>query len=147
MAAGSGRVSVDDRRRQGCGGAGVALYVGRVSVRVSVQDLRSHVRAGDTMGSVYRCDMRSVQQQRGTQRRRKCPEGHAISAKGATSISDAWGVRPKAAPGGPERPILLHPRSGNRRRRSRRRGAATAIEWRTVRREPQAVVRSTLPEA
>ena len=65
MAAGSGRVSVDDRRRQGCGGAGVALYVGRVLVRVSVQDLRSHVRAGDTMGSVYRCDMRSVQQQRG----------------------------------------------------------------------------------
>ena len=38
-------------------------------------------------------------------------------------------------------------RWGNRRRRSRRRGAATAIEWRAVRPEPQAVVRSTLPKA
>ena len=38
----------------------------------------------------------------------------------ADSIKDASGVRPKAAPGGPERPILLHQRSGNRRRRSRR---------------------------
>ena len=65
----------------------------------------------------------------------------------APCINDASGVRPKAAPGGPERPILLHRRSGNRRRRSRRRGAATAIEWRTVRPEPQAVVRSTLPKA
>ena len=38
-------------------------------------------------------------------------------------------------------------RRGNRRRGTRRRGAATAIEWRAVRPEPQAVVRSTLPEA
>ena len=42
---------------------------------------------------------------------------------------------------------MQHPRSGNRRRRSRRSGAATAIEWRALRREPRAVVRSTLPEA
>ena len=38
-------------------------------------------------------------------------------------------------------------RRGNRRRRTRRMGAATAIEWRAVRPEPQAVVRSTLPKA
>ena len=57
------------------------------------------------------------------------------------------GCETQGRPGRSGRPILLHPRSGNRRRRSRRRGAATAIEWRTVRREPRAVVRSTLPEA
>ena len=42
----------------------------------------------------------SVQQQCGVRRRRKCPQGHAISAKGAHPRHAAWGVRPKAAPGG-----------------------------------------------
>ena len=57
------------------------------------------------------------------------------------------GCETQGRPGRSGRPSLLHQRSGNRRRRSRRRGAATAIEWRSLRREPQAVVRSTLPEA
>ena len=45
------------------------------------------------------------------------------------------------------RPNLRYERWGNRRRGTRRRGAVTAIEWRTARTEPQADVRSTLPEA
>ena len=57
------------------------------------------------------------------------------------------GCGTKGRPGRSGRPIERQLRWGNRRRRSRRRGAATAIEWRAVRREPQAVVRSTLPEA
>ena len=55
---------------------------------------------------------------------------------GAASIRDASGVRLKAGRSG--RPNLLNQRRGNRSRRSRRRGAATASECRAVRREPQA---------
>ena len=50
-------------------------------------------------------------------------------------------------PGGLGRPNRQHRSSGNRHRRTRRVGAAAALERRAVRREPQAVVRSTLPEA
>ena len=57
------------------------------------------------------------------------------------------GCETQGRPGRSGRPSLLHPRSGNRRRRSRRSGAATAIEWRAVRPEARAVVRSTLPQA
>ena len=57
------------------------------------------------------------------------------------------GCEKKAAPGGKERQIERPERWGNRRRRSRRRGAAAAIEWRAPRTEPQAVARSVLPEA
>ena len=57
------------------------------------------------------------------------------------------GCETQGRPGRSGRPIERQERWGNRRRRSRRRGAATAIEWRALRREPQAVVRSTLPEA
>ena len=46
----------------------------------------------------------------------------------ATRISDASGVRPKAAPGGPGRPNRQHRRSGNRRRRDRQGGATAARE-------------------
>ena len=46
-----------------------------------------------------------------------------------------------------ERPNLRHQGWGNRRRRTRRVGAAAANERRAVRSEPQAVVRSTLPKA
>ena len=42
----------------------------------------------------------SLQQQGGARRRRKCPEGHAISANGAHPQRAAWGVEPKAGPGG-----------------------------------------------
>ena len=38
----------------------------------------------------------SLQQQGGARRRRKCPEGHAISANGAHPQRAAWGVEPKA---------------------------------------------------
>ena len=66
----------------------------------------------------------------------------------ARCIRDASGVEIQGRPGRSGRPNPAGiQRWGNRRRRSRRRGAATAIEWRTVRREPRAVVRSTLPEA
>ena len=45
------------------------------------------------MGNAYRCDIRSVQQYGDAARRRLRREAQAISAKGATSISDASGVR------------------------------------------------------
>ena len=57
------------------------------------------------------------------------------------------GCENQGRPGRSGRPNLRHERWGNRRRRSRRRGAATANEWRAVRPEPRAVVRSTLPQA
>ena len=57
------------------------------------------------------------------------------------------GCEKKAAPGGQERQIERSERWGNRRRRSRRRGAATANEWRSPRPAPQAVARSALPKA
>ena len=57
------------------------------------------------------------------------------------------GRETQGRPGRSGRPSLLHQGSGNRRRRSRRRGAATAIEWRAMRPEPQAVVRRTLVKA
>ena len=57
------------------------------------------------------------------------------------------GCGTQGRPGRSGRPNLRYERWGNRRRGTRRRGAVTAIEWRTVRPEPQAVVRSTLPEA
>ena len=72
----------------------------RVAVRVLVHDVRSHVRTVGMRGSVYRCDVRSVQQHGDTGRRVLRREAQAKSAKSATSISDAWGVRTKAAPGG-----------------------------------------------
>ena len=42
----------------------------------------------------------SVQQGPDAQRRRLWPKEHAIAAHGTASITDAWGVEPKAAPGG-----------------------------------------------
>ena len=57
------------------------------------------------------------------------------------------GCGTQGRPGRSGRPNLRYERWGNRRRGTRRRGAVTAIEWRAVRTEPQAVVRSTLPEA
>ena len=57
------------------------------------------------------------------------------------------GCGTQGRPGRSGRPNLRYERWGNRRRGTRRRGAATAIEWRAVRPQPQAVVRSTLPEA
>ena len=57
------------------------------------------------------------------------------------------GCENQGRPGRSGRPIQRQERWGNRRRGTRRRGAAAALERRAVRREPQAVVRSTLPEA
>ena len=56
-------------------------------------------------------------------------------------------MRPKAAPGGPGRPSLVHQGSGDRRRRERLVEAAAAIERAEVQRVLRAVVRSTAPEA
>ena len=55
------------------------------------------------MDGVYRCDIRSVQQERGAQRRRLRRKLHGKGANGATSITDAWGVKTKAAARGQER--------------------------------------------
>ena len=54
---------------------------------------------------------------------------------------------PRPPPGGPGTAIARHERRGNRRRRARLVGAAAARERTGVRTEPQAAVRSTLPEA
>ena len=80
------------------------------------------------MVSVYRCDIRSVQQERVAPRRSKSSKRQDKRAHGRASINDAWGVRPKAVPGGPERHGVLNERGGNRRRGTRRRGAAAAID-------------------
>ena len=45
------------------------------------------------MDGVYRCDIRSVQQELGGQKRRLYTEVHAKRANGAISIRDAWGVK------------------------------------------------------
>ena len=55
-------------------------------------------------------------------------------------INDASGVAKKAAPGGPERPIVQHQGSGNRRRRDRQVEAAAARERAAVRSEAEAEV-------
>ena len=70
-----------------------------------------------------------------------------MRALGIPRRGPAWGVRTKAAPVRSGRPELRHQGSGNCRRKTRRVGAAAALERRATRREPQAVVRSTLPEA
>lgn len=58
------------------------------------------------MDGVYRCDIRSVQQESGGQRRWLRREPRAKGANGATSIGDAWGVKTKAAARGQERQTL-----------------------------------------
>ena len=57
------------------------------------------------------------------------------------------GCENQGRPGRSGTASALHERRGNRRGRSPRRGAATALEWRAVWPEPRAVVRSTLPKA
>ena len=54
-------------------------------------------------GGVYRCDIRSVQQDSGGGRLELRREPRAKGANGATSIGDAWGVKTKAAARGQER--------------------------------------------
>ena len=90
---------------------------------------------------------RSVQQSPDAEWRRTGRKGQDIGHHGTPPQRAAWGVRPKAAPAVQERPIVRYERRGNRSRRSRRRGAATALEWRAVRPEPKAVARSALPKA
>ncbi len=66
-----------------------------------------------------------------TPRRRltpKIPERAAQGAAGTLSINDASDVRPKACPGGSEAWFALNGGAGNRRRGTRRRGAAAALE-------------------
>ena len=57
------------------------------------------------------------------------------------------GCETQGRPGRSGQPNRQHRGSGNRRRRLSPVGAAAALERRAVRPEPQAVVRSTLPEA
>ena len=57
------------------------------------------------------------------------------------------GCETQSRPGRYGTAIEQQQRWGNRRRRSRRRGAATANEWRSPRTEPKAVARSALPKA
>ncbi len=58
----------------------------------------------------------------------RVPERAVQEAAWHTCINDAWGVKPKAAPGGRDGQNLLNERWGNRRRRRRRMGAAAANE-------------------
>ena len=69
------------------------------------------------------------------------------NSHGTPRISDASGVRTKVAPAGQGDQSYSQTGRGHRRQRSRRRGAAAACERRTVRLEPQAIVRSTRPGA
>ncbi len=61
---------------------------------------------------MYRCDIRSVQQESGGGRRGLRREPQAKGANGATSIGDAWGVRTRARAGGGERRNQGHKRRG-----------------------------------
>ena len=83
----------------------------------------------------------------GTSADRESPRKDRIMGPLARLHHRCVGCETQGRPGRSGRPNLRYERWGNRRRGTRRRGAVTAIEWRTVRREPQAVVRSTLPEA
>ena len=74
-------------------------------------------------------------------------EGTPVPVWRALQRAASGVVRFRNAEGRPDRRESEEERKGNRRRGTRRRGAATAIEWRSVRPEPQAVVRSTLPKA
>ena len=74
------------------------------------------------------------------------PRGQGMEPDG-TPASTMRGVWSRNAEGRQDSHESEGERRGNRRRRTRRMGAATAIEWRAVRPEPQAVVRSTLPKA
>ena len=65
----------------------------------------------------------------------------------APRINDASGVRTEAAPGRSGTAIARYERRGNGRWRARLVEAAAARERTGVRTEPQAAVRSTLPEA
>ena len=61
---------------------------------------------------VYRCDIRSVQQESGGGRRGLRREPGAKGAKGVTSIGDAWGVRIRARVCGQERQNQRYERRG-----------------------------------
>jgi len=66
----------------------------------------------DRMQGVYRCDIRSVQQEGGGGRRKLRRELWAKGANGATSIRDAWGVRIRARVCGQERQNVRYERRG-----------------------------------
>ena len=61
---------------------------------------------------VYRCDIRSLQQESGGGRRGLRREPGAKGANGATSIGDAWGVRTRARVCGQERQNQRYERRG-----------------------------------
>ncbi len=85
-----------------------------------------------------------------TPRRRKAPreaERARHKCQWHTPAACCVGCETQGRPGGTEQPIERQKRWGNRCRRSRRRGAATALEWRALRPAPKAVARSALPEA
>ena len=121
---------------------------GRRSVVERVTDSDRRIRAGTGDGTRYEVERYTLAPTRA--RRSKAPQvpgrarqKHLRRAPAASCV----GCETQGRPGRSARPNLLNQRRGNRRRRSRRRGAATANYWRTVRPEPQAVVRSTLPKA
>ena len=72
------------------------------AMRCLLRELGHAARKHNVGGGRWRVTRsnRSLQQEGGARRRRKCPPGHAISANGAHPQPAAWGVRPKAAPGG-----------------------------------------------
>jgi len=90
----------------------------------------------------------SLQQDADTQRRPEAAKDtqKAGSARACALLQPAaWGVKPKARPGRSGRPNLLYERWGNRRRLSRRSGAAAANERATAPTGARAAVRGTVP--
>ena len=138
-----------DRRRQRYISKESRTYTGRIAVLQGTYiGRRQAPPCTDRNGErgVYRRDIRSVQQEQDAQRRHLYPKAHAIRTNGTTSIGDAWGVKTKAAH------AVRNGKScgtseGESTWRSRRMGAATAIEWWLLLKVLTVVVRSTLPKA
>ena len=85
-----------------------------------------------TIIGVYRCDMRSLQQTPGGQRRRRSAKG-TRRGRMRPPAACCVGCETQGPPGGSDGLFALYESSGDRRRGTRRIGAAATIERRTVR--------------
>ena len=85
-----------------------------------------------TIIGVYRCDIRSLQQKPGGQRRRRSAKG-TQRGRMRPPAACCVGCETQGRPGRSDSRFALYESSGDRRRGTRRIGAAAAIERRTVR--------------
>ena len=85
-----------------------------------------------TIVGVYRCDIRSLQQKLGGQRRRRSAKG-TQRGRMRPPAACCVGCETQGRPGRSDSRFALYESSGDRRRGTRRIGAAAAIERRTVR--------------